>query len=278
MTKVARAMMAVVCVLGIAASAGAQQKDSRNCQDHPLFTRMPTSWIYSCSEKPFDSYAFPVGAKQTQAIEGRFWQITYYPQATATQKPSELQILRNFENAIAKIGGKSIYATKGRETFTITKDGREIWVDLWAEFTGKYGFRIVEKGGMEQEIQANADSFGNDLKATGHVAVYGILFDTGKATIKPESAQAIGEVAKLLTKDPALKVYVVGHTDTVGVLEPNMKLSQERAEAVVQALVQTHKIAAARLKAFGAGPYAPVASNDAEDGRAKNRRVELVKR
>lgn len=278
MIKVARVLTAVVGVLAFAAGASAQQQDVKGCKDHPLFTRMPTSWIHSCSEKTFDAHQFPISAKQVQTVEGRFWQISYYPQASATSKPSELQILRNFENAVAKIGGKSVYATKNRETFTIVKDGKEFWVDLTAEFTGKYGLRIVEKGGMAQDIEANAEAFGNDLKATGHAAIYGILFDTGKATIKPESAKAIGEVAKLLAKDPALKVFVVGHTDTVGVLEANMKLSQDRAEAVVQALVQTHGIAAARLKAFGAGPYAPVASNDAEDGRTKNRRVELVKR
>jgi outer membrane protein OmpA-like peptidoglycan-associated protein len=107
--------------------------------------------------------------------------------------------------------------------------------------------------------------------------VYGIYFDTGKSSLKPESEQAIGEVAKLMKNEAALKLYVVGHTDNVGGLEPNMKLSQDRADAVVQALVRNNGIPAARLKAFGAGPYAPVASNDTEDGKAKNRRVELVK-
>ncbi len=278
MKRIVAVAVGCVCLLLIAGSASAQQKDDKACKDHPLFTRMPDSWIHSCSEKQFDSFAFPVSAKNNETVEGHFWALNYYPQATATQKPSELQILRNFEAAVAKIGGTSVYKTRARETFKLVKDGQEIWVDLWADFTGKYGFRIVQKQAMEQDIQANAAVFGNDLNATGHAAVYGILFDTGKATIKPESAQAIGEVAKLLKGDAALKVYVVGHTDNTGVLEANMKLSQDRADAVVQALVQTHGIAATRLKAFGAGPYAPVASNDSEDGRAKNRRVELVKR
>ncbi|MCC6395550.1 MAG: OmpA family protein, partial [Bacteroidetes bacterium] len=105
----------------------------------------------------------------------------------------------------------------------------------------------------------------------------GILFDTGKSTLKPESEKAIGEVAKLLKKDTGLKVYVVGHTDNEGALDANMTLSQGRAEAVVQSLVRTHGIAANRMKSFGNGPYAPVATNDSEDGRARNRRVELVK-
>ena len=108
------------------------------------------------------------------------------------------------------------------------------------------------------------------------MAVSGILFDTGKATIKPESAQAIGEVAKLLQGDPALKVFVVGHTDSVSTVESNLKLSQDRAEAVLQSLVREHGIAAARLRSYGCGPFAPVASNDTEEGKARNRRVELV--
>jgi OOP family OmpA-OmpF porin len=109
------------------------------------------------------------------------------------------------------------------------------------------------------------------------VAVYGINFDTGKSAIKPESAQAIGEIAKLLTADPSLKLFVVGHTDNVGGVDSNIKLSQDRAEAVLQTLVRDHAIAPARLRASGCGPFAPVASNDTEEGRAKNRRVELVK-
>ncbi|MCX6549623.1 MAG: OmpA family protein [Acidobacteria bacterium] len=276
MRKIACACIAVLLVSGIAA-AQPLQKDDPACKDHPLFTRMPDSWLRSCSEKTFDAHEFATSATAKTTVEGRLWQLTYYPQAAAKSKPSELQILRNFENAVTKIGGKSMYAAKARETFMITQDGKEIWVDLWAEFTGKYGFFIVEKQAMAQDIVANAAALANDLKTTGHVTVEGIYFDTGKAEIKPESAKAIGEIAKMLAADPALKVYVVGHTDTVGVLEANMKLSQDRAAAVMQALVTTHGMAAARLKSFGAGPYAPVASNDTDTGRAKNRRVELVK-
>lgn len=159
----------------------------------------------------------------------------------------------------------------------LQRDGRDIWIHAWAEFTGKYRLTIVEKEAMAQDVVADAAALANDLKTSGHVAVDGVLFDTGKATIKSESAKAIEEIAKLLTADSKLKVYVVGHTDTVGSLDANMKLSQERAEAVVQALVKTHGIAASRLKSFGNGPYAPVASNEAEPSRARNRRVELVK-
>jgi outer membrane protein OmpA-like peptidoglycan-associated protein len=130
---------------------------------------------------------------------------------------------------------------------------------------------------MVQEIVANAEAFSNNIKATGHAAIYGIHFDTGKSVIKPESDAALAEIVKLLNGDANLKVNVVGHTDSVGGIESNMKLSQDRANAVVQALIGKHGIEANRLKAYGVGPLSPVASNDTEEGKAKNRRVELVK-
>jgi outer membrane protein OmpA-like peptidoglycan-associated protein len=272
-----RSLCFVLLALFLAIPVHAQQKDNKDCKDHALFTRMPDSWIHSCSEKEFDAFAFKTGQSKTEKVEGRLWKISYYPQAGLKAKPSELQILRNFENAVSKLGGTSLYKEKSKETFRIRKDGKEFWVQVTAEFTGKYGLTIVEKGAMEQDIVANADALLDALKNTGHVEVSGILFDTGKSSLKPESEKAIGEVAKLLKKDTGLKVYVVGHTDNEGILDANMKLSQNRAESVVESLVRTHGIAATRLKPFGNGPYAPVASNVTEDGRARNRRVELVK-
>jgi OOP family OmpA-OmpF porin len=143
--------------------------------------------------------------------------------------------------------------------------GRQVWL------------RIIEKKQMAQYIVADAAAFGNDINATGHVAVYGIYFDTNKADVKPDSRPALEEIAKLLAQNPGLKLLVVGHTDMTGSMDANTKLSQARGEAVVQALVSQHGVAAARLKGHGVGPLAPVATNDTDEGRAKNRRVELVK-
>jgi len=268
-------MTAVILLL--AASAFAQQKDQAGCKDHPLFTRMPGYWIYNCKQKQFDAHEFFVGQGKKSSVEGQLWNITYYPNRDLTSVPSEIQILRNFENAVQKLGGTVVWSQKGRDTLKLVKDGKEVWVEVWAEFTGKYGLFIVQKEEMAQDVTANAEVFSNDIRATGHAAVYGVYFDTGKSTIKPESAQAIGEIAKLLKADQGLKVFVVGHTDNVGGVDSNIKLSQDRAEAVLQTLIREHGIAPDRLKAHGCGQFAPVASNDTEEGRAKNRRVELVK-
>lgn len=258
-------------------AAAAVHPDEKGCKDHPLFNRMSGVWLYKCIQKEFDFYNFPVEKGKTERVEGRKSVLTYYPEVNLPSKPSELQVLRNYENAVTKLGGKAVFVDKARETLQLDKDGKEYWIEIWAEFTGKYGLTIIEKEAMKQDIVVNAETISNDLKSTGHIAIYGILFDTNKADIKPESALAVGEIAKLLQKDPGLKLYVVGHTDATGVLDHNLRLSQERAESVLQALIRTHGIAAARLRSFGAGPFAPVASNDSDDGRSKNRRVELVK-
>lgn len=121
----------------------------------------------------------------------------------------------------------------------------------------------------------NAAALKQGLESDGKIAVYGVLFDTAQAEIKPESKASLDEMAKLLAQNKALKVYIVGHTDNVGALASNIDLSQRRADAVVKALVAL-KIESTRLVAKGVASLAPLASNDTEPGRARNRRVELV--
>jgi OOP family OmpA-OmpF porin len=157
-----------------------------------------------------------------------------------------------------------------------SKDGKAVWAVVNAYNTRDFSLTIVEKEAMRQDVLADAGAFASGIKEAGHVAVYGIYFDTGKSDVKPESDAALKEIARLLSQEAKLKLYVVGHTDSVGQLDANMKLSQARAEAVVKVLTTRHGVAAARLKAAGAGPIAPVASNATEEGRASNRRVELV--
>ena len=125
-------------------------------------------------------------------------------------------------------------------------------------------------------VKVDAKALGDDLATQGHAAVYGIYFDTAKAVVKPESDAQLQQVAQLLKSRPEWQLLVVGHTDNVGGLAPNMPLSRARAEAVVQALASRYGVAPSRLSAQGAGPLAPVASNRSADGRARNRRVELV--
>lgn len=137
---------------------------------------------------------------------------------------------------------------------------------------------VVEAKPMEAKmVTVDAATMAKDIAATGKVAVYGLFFDTDKADLKPESEPSLSEIGKLLKDQPSLKVFIVGHTDNVGGFDYNMTLSQRRAKSVVDRLVRDYGIAPARLRPVGAGLIAPIASNDDEVGRAKNRRVDIVK-
>ena len=256
--------------------AGAALPDKKGCVDHPVFpTRMPGYRIANCETKDFDAIDFETGKRDKANVEGRLTKLTYQIE-DRSKEPSGLAIVRNYENAIKRISGTVLFIDKNRVVNgKIMKDGNEIWAQV-VKGNGQIWLTIVEKAGMAQDIVANADAFGNDIKSKGHATVYGIYFDTGQSEVKPESQAALQEVAKLLASDPGLKLLVVGHTDSVGHIEANMRLSQSRAEAVVQALTKSHGVAATRLKAQGAGPIAPLVTNRTEEGRAKNRRVELV--
>ncbi|HEX4944249.1 MAG TPA: OmpA family protein [Usitatibacteraceae bacterium] len=273
-TSIARAL--ILLTLG-AASIAFATPDKRGCTDHPLLpTRMPDYFLSDCQTRDFDAYDFFVTKGPRHREEGKFFFITYQIEKGKTEQ-SALAIVRNYENAITKIGGTIVASDqKNWVNGKVVVDGREIWLQA-ERGNGKIWLRIVEKAPMKQHIVADAAAFANDLKATGHVAVYGIFFDTGKSVVKPESKAAIDEVAKLLKSDAALRLWVVGHTDSVGKVEDNMRLAQARAEAVAAELTGAYGIPAARLKGYGVGPLSPVAGNDSEEGRAKNRRVDLVK-
>lgn len=138
---------------------------------------------------------------------------------------------------------------------------------------------IVESGEMDVGMELKlASEMEQEITNQGRALLYGILFDYDSDVVKPESEPALEEIKKLLDGTPSLELLVVGHTDNQGSLEYNLDLSRRRARSVVKALVARYGIAAARLEGHGVGFLAPVASNDTDEGRAKNRRVELVKR
>ncbi|MEP6809084.1 MAG: OmpA family protein [Chthoniobacterales bacterium] len=137
---------------------------------------------------------------------------------------------------------------------------------------------ITEQKGMaDRMVKVSAAEMETSLSKSGRIALYGIYFDFNKAEVKPDSAEALAEIDSLMKSDPALKVLVVGHTDSIGGFEMNKTLSQRRAEAVVSVLTANYGIAAPRLFPVGVSFAAPIESNETEEGRAKNRRVELVK-
>lgn len=269
----------VVLMLG-ASVASAQLSDRPGFKDPALFTRMPGYFLSeggAFEERAFDSHEFLVSGGKRQRVEGHFYKYRYsFDESTGKAPAGRPEIFRNYQNAARKIGGKVVYSDDEYTTLLITKDGKETWVELLA-YSG-YEMTIIEREAMKQQVTANADALKSGLAEAGHVEVPGIFFDFGKAEVKPESEAALREVAKLLAASPAVKVWVVGHTDAVGSAETNVTLSNARAAAVIRVLAGKMGVDAARLAPHGAGPFAPVASNKTEDGRARNRRVELVER
>lgn len=203
-------------------------------------------------------------------VNGFNWAKGSIPQAAGTGRYSPY-------SALAPEDGRFLYGT-------LSRAGSEVHVLLYNSVAANATtditattLVIVEPRAMPTgQVTVDAKAMQGSLEADGKVALYGIYFDTGKAEVKPDSKPQLEQMAQLLQTQPALKVYIVGHTDNQGMLDANLALSQQRAQAVVAALSGGYKIDAKRLVARGVASLAPVASNAADDGRARNRRVELV--
>ena len=252
-----------------------------------------------------------VNDRNSVAASGRSFRMRY--EGPAGRSP--LEVTRNFQSALkakgfeilfeckgvdcSDLGGSEIYfalqdeSPLGRgdihsnppaQVFTSAKLARpegDVYATIYAGDFNKSPevlIDVVETAPMDTDKIAfvDASQMQKDISAQGRVALYGILFDFDKATIRPDSKDTLDQIVKFLTANPSMKLIVAGHTDLKGGFDYNIDLSRRRAEAVVKTL-STMGIEAARLRAFGAGPAAPVASNESEAGRSKNRRVELVK-
>jgi outer membrane protein OmpA-like peptidoglycan-associated protein len=280
MNRIVGILLLLFCLLPLhQAAAGSDPNDKEGSKDPAMFSRMPGFYIYNYQELEFSRFEFPVKQGASQTIEGRHYYVDYYANE-GVKLPGALQITRNYANAAKAIGGKVLFEYDDGGTLYLTlkvvKNGAEVWAQIAGAGNGMYKINIIERQAMNQDVVASAESLAGSIDETGKAAVYGIYFDTAKSDVKPESESAITEIVKLLKVNTKLKLYVVGHTDNVGGFDYNVKLSQARAAAVVADLVKKRGVLASRLTPFGAGPTAPVASNKNEDGRAKNRRVELV--
>jgi outer membrane protein OmpA-like peptidoglycan-associated protein len=136
---------------------------------------------------------------------------------------------------------------------------------------------VVDVAAMGQKVEIDADYLAGEIDKTGRVAVYGINFATGKADITADSAKVLAEIGSLLARKPDWRLRVEGHTDNVGSAKSNQELSGKRAQAVKAWLGSKHGVPPERLETQGFGDTKPVADNKTDEGRAKNRRVELVK-
>ncbi|HAV35556.1 MAG TPA: hypothetical protein DCX52_04225 [Massilia sp.] len=242
---------------------------------------------------------YVVTGKQLRKVEGRFESHEFH---LRNAQMSEAEVRRNYENLIAQMGGVKVNDVKPSElsstsvddiiantkktrftdgtmsydAYLVRKPDQLVWIVLMSNDSNVNTLVVAEQPFKQTISFVTADAMQTQLASAGHVALY-INFDTDKASIRPDGRPAVDEIVKLLEKDPSLKLTIEGHTDNVGDPAHNKALSQQRADAVMGSLLAAG-IAKERLSTVGLGDTKPVADNKDEEGRAKNRRVELVKR
>ncbi len=280
-------------------------------QDHPLLPRYPGAKLDDVKKTDTEIFSFPMAKN---AVDKTALRLTgdLYRHEYAVYNTSTLKIYQNYKTGLDKAGfsvisqcelsqcgndddtqrlgaqiaiDKNVYNNYHNPYYLLVKkqvSDRNVYIAL---FIGAYGTDvkihqtiIEEKSVQTGLITVNADELKQQIEMDGKALIYGIYFDTGKASIKPESKPTLQVIAELLKKNPSLLLYVVGHTDDTGAVSANLELSKQRAKSVVDALVTSYQIPASRLQAEGVGSYAPASNNTTDIGKQKNRRVELVKR
>ena len=285
--------------------------DKEGSADFPGIGRFEGSVITKYDIDNFDQTVLATGpilkttdAENALTVEGKITRIVYkVPDGT-----SPLEVFRNFENRIKEAGYTLIFSggpdqlhdyrfkykhpVEKLESISLSNkiwylsakksgDVSDTYLSLVVSpHSGGDGQRVrliaAETKAMENRM-VDAEKMQASIAKSGKVALYGIYFDTDSATIKASSQPTMDEIGKLLRNNAGMSIIVVGHTDNQGGYDYNMDLSSRRAVAVARSLSHDYKIEASRLKSAGVGYLAPAASNATEDGRALNRRVELVK-
>lgn len=307
-------LVALVC----AWPAVAISADVKGSRDHPMISRYHEATIIRFAYEDFDEYRLLTGPVKGRepgehaTLEGKVTRITYEIPKTR----STLEVYRNYEQSLAEGGFELLYGCADRDcggrdfnhavvpytteqgdqyrdqrylAARLARDEGDIYAMLYIIKAAGLGgpkkdnvyaqLDVVEVAPMQTGmVRVDAKAMAKGIDADGHVALYGILFDFDSDRIRPESAQTLREISAFLESRPELKLLVVGHTDNQGALDYNLGLSRRRAVAVVRVLTEEYGIGAGRLEGHGVGFLAPAAPNDTEQGRAKNRRVELVKR
>ncbi|MDT8273024.1 MAG: OmpA family protein [Desulfomonilia bacterium] len=262
---------------------------AQEVKEHPLIRPFPGSVLAKNMSKyqKFNAYDFEYMNKETnkrekKQVKGEYYYLLYEVRTESGDRVrdiSKVEFHENYKAAALEKGGEVVYEDpRGHMVFTIPRDdGGLTWckVAVTANLGQQY-LVIVDEKGFEKSLTFGPAEMKAALDKDGRVQLYGILFDVDKATLKEESVKQLQHVVTLMKDNPELVLEVQGHTDDQGSDDYNMKLSQQRAETVVTYL-GLFGIDAGRLAPKGYGESTPVAPNTTEEGRAKNRRVELVK-
>jgi OOP family OmpA-OmpF porin len=271
------------CLSLLGASARAQEDEPG--KDHPSVPRFPGMMMVETDQTDFDGFDFPTEPENceenTKRVEGRHWRFSYTLKEGA-RKASPLEMVRNYASQFRARGGRVVcqrmdgsHTAVATMMMPLSQGERWLRLEIFNEARDYY-MRIIETAEMKQKLEFSADEMAEMLKSSGKLTLRGILFDTGKTNIKPESDALLDEIAAMLKAEAQLKLRIEGHTDNVGAKASNLQLSKGRASALKAALV-ARGIAAERFTTEGYGDTKPVADNTTEEGRAQNRRVELVR-
>jgi OOP family OmpA-OmpF porin len=292
-----------------------RETDIEGGKDYSLISRFKGSVIEFYDHKSFDEYTFLLGFNEgnehhkTLDIEGEVTRIQY----SLTGDHSVFEVFRNYENALKESNFSIVFTWSDKEEYPpsdfwpviyygqmnklrsdrinpmprpeyryLVSDGKyqdnNIYVvlficsiDDWILTT----MDVIEEKPMETGL-VTAAAIEKGLNISGHTVLEGIFFDTGEATIKTESGNALKNIAGYLKSNPDKKFFIVGHTDNTGDFTGNMTLSEGRAKAVMNELIAKYEVVADQLEAHGVSSLSPVASNSSDEGKAKNRRVEIV--
>jgi outer membrane protein OmpA-like peptidoglycan-associated protein len=268
----------------------------------PFFSAPEKNKYRNAATKDFDREYFAVHNKLIP-VEGKSFKAELVTEQDYGTEFNPLLVEKNYEQIITSLGGVkvnagpissdernrigdkellekdygyvAVFGTDDVSSYVIRTKDAEIWIQL--QVNNAYGhIAIVQKGNLTPSISLiKAEELKKEIDAKGK-AILHINFDTDKSTLKPEGLDAVAEIVKLLQQDGKLKLSIEGHTDDTGDKAHNLKLSEDRAKAVL-AQIEKSGIGKDRLKAKGFGAETPIADNTTDKGKAENRRVELVK-
>jgi outer membrane protein OmpA-like peptidoglycan-associated protein len=255
--------------------------------DYPLLGHLPHAVAAAPIKTNYDEVAFQVqtgNSAQNVKVRGYHYKVNYemsnYRQGPYT---SGLEAQQNYRAALKALGADILFAPGGDDVHTVARlddKGKTVWIDIdgngAAGVLGTITVNVIEEKPLQLTIKPpQADEMKTALDRDGKITLY-VNFDFNKATLKPDAQPVLAQVVALLKANPDLKLSVEGHTDSIGQHDYNLQLSKDRAASVVAALV-AQSIDAGRLSSTGYGPDKPIAPNESDAGRAKNRRVELIK-
>lgn len=240
-----------------------------DAKDHSLFPGIDGFTIYDYRVQNFAGYLFCNEEGEDIKVEGMFTFIYY----ECEDEVDPGKIISAIENRVKELGGKFYGDDPHRRWAEIHADNRVVWAELYAE-DFYYTLNVIEKGEILSDI--TAEGFASDLAANGRAVIH-LNFDRGECVLKEECGKVVDMIAEALKNDPSVKILIEGFTDDIGRSGDNLLLSENRAAALANALIESG-VETDRIETTGSGEENPIASNETVEGRALNNRIEIIKK